>query len=462
MAEEVLKKGIGRIFYANIINLVFNIATGFLLPQYLSVESYAQIKTYQLYLMYGSLLHLGYIDGMYLKYGGKTIEEISGASIENSISTLRIFQLVMVLCGVLVAVQFGDIPLLMASIAVLPSNIIGYFRNFYQAVGEFKRYSKIMNLTTGLTFAVNIFLIAVVRLDNYVVYLAGYIALNVVLWLILEKDLHGLKRININLFCFSFRELKENISSGILMVLGYFSSQILTSMDRLFVKFLVGNVAFAQYAFAVSMENFLNVAVSPISLTLYNYFCRNKDNTEVKKITELIIALSTVVIAAAFPLKFILEIFLKKYLNSTSVIFLLFASQIFYIIIKSVYVNLYKAYKMQIKYFSKLCAILVIAFLFNVICYIVYPLKEAFAVGTLLSAIAWFILCQFDFRELKYTAWHYIYITAEVLGFLFFGITFKAIPGGLLYLAFTAVMLAICMPKTLHKALELVKMILKK
>lgn len=58
--------------------------------------------------------------------------------------------------------------------------------------------------------------------------------------------------------------------------------------------------------------------------------------------------------------------------------FLLFAAQIFYIVIKSIYVNLYKAQKKQSIYFIKLTAIIVVGFVFNVICYNLYKVKESF------------------------------------------------------------------------------------
>ena len=64
----MLKKGILVIFKANIISLLFNLLTSFLLPKYLTVDSYAAIKTFQLYVTYVGLFHLGYADGMYLKY----------------------------------------------------------------------------------------------------------------------------------------------------------------------------------------------------------------------------------------------------------------------------------------------------------------------------------------------------------------------------------------------------------
>jgi len=45
-----MKKDIVYVMFANIINLLINLIANFMLPKYLSVESYAMIKTYVLYI----------------------------------------------------------------------------------------------------------------------------------------------------------------------------------------------------------------------------------------------------------------------------------------------------------------------------------------------------------------------------------------------------------------------------
>lgn len=119
-------------------------------------------------------------------------------------------------------------------------------------------------------------------------------------------------------------------------------------------KALMTTLAFAQYSFAVSMENFMNVAVTPVTTTLYNYFCKATDKSQIRKTRNYVMVFAAAIVSCAFPARFILEIYLTKYIDSAKVMFLLFAAQIFYIVIKSVYVNLYKAQKKQNIYFIKL------------------------------------------------------------------------------------------------------------
>ena len=127
--------------------------------------------------------------------------------------------------------------------------------------------------------------------------------------------------------------------------------------------------------------------------------------------------------------------------------FLLFAAQIFYIVIKSIYVNLYKAQKKQSIYFIKLTAIIVVGFVFNVICYNLYKVKECFAVGTLLSAVCWYFLCLPDFKWIKYNTKEKLYPFIQTCAFLVCGFCFSAIPGFFIYIFEIMVVTWISFPK---------------
>ena len=81
-----------------------------------------------------------------------------------------------------------------------------------------------MNLTTGLTFAINVFLIGIIKTDEYVIYLIAYVILSTILWAMLEYSLYKDTKVNLFSFKFSWQELSNNVSAGILLLLGNFSS----------------------------------------------------------------------------------------------------------------------------------------------------------------------------------------------------------------------------------------------
>ena len=53
--KQKSSRGIIYILIANIINLVFNLLSTFVMPKYLSTDTYAEIKTYTMYLSYAGL-----------------------------------------------------------------------------------------------------------------------------------------------------------------------------------------------------------------------------------------------------------------------------------------------------------------------------------------------------------------------------------------------------------------------
>ena len=271
-----MQKGIVAVLIANLVNVAFSLATNFLLPKYLSIESYAGIKEFQLYVSYVGLFHLGFVDGIYLKYGGKTLEKDVDKEFSTDLSTMCIFQTATTIAVLLVAIILRDRILAFFAISILPQNMSNYFKFLYQATGEFDLYGKAMNLTTISTFVLNMVLLFVLRTDSVSWYIAGYAVLYFLIWIVLDvyfKKNHVLQKGTL----FSFNSFLLNIKAGFLLTLGNLSSIFLTSMDRWFVKALMDTLAFAQYSFAVSVENFLNLAITPFTTTLYNYFCRVSD-----------------------------------------------------------------------------------------------------------------------------------------------------------------------------------------
>lgn len=441
MRKLGLGRGIITIFSANLVNMIFNIFINFAQPKFLPISSYAAIKTFQLYGSYVGILHLGYIDGMYLKYGGKSIQDIKEDDLYSNISTLRVFQTAIEVISLLFALLIRNDILIFFSLSILPLNMAGYFKSLYQATGEFSKYSRIMNFNTFSAFSLNVLLILVLKDRNYQPYLLLYVVSYLFIWLYFEKQFK--KRFNYTSIYykkFNFNLLTSNIKNGILLMFGNLSSTILISMDRWFVKFLMDTEAFAQYSFAVSMESFLNIAITPVTITLYNYFCINNNDHQIKKMRNYVTIFAVFLPSAAFPAKFILQTFLKSYISADGIMFYLFASQTFYILVTGIYVNLYKAREQQAKYFTKLIIILVLGFLINILFYKLIPIKESFAIGTVVTLFIWFVLSERDFSEIKFGVKKFTYIILSVILLIFLGISFDAFSGFALYILIMASM----------------------
>lgn len=455
MSNPKLTNGILNVLIANICNLIFSVLTSFLLPRYLSVDTYASIKTFQMYLGYVGLLHFGYIDGMYIRNGGKSFNELKDEELQKSLSTLRTMQISISIVLVLLCFIIKDITFFAFTLTVIPLNMTSYFKALFQSIGEFKRYSNLIQWTSVATFILNILLLLIIRSDCIIHYLLAYIILYYLIWLVLEFKLQGFCSFKYKILGLYKNELINNIKDGFLLTLGNLSSFFFTGMDRWFVKILLKTIDFAQYSFAVSIEHFVNITLTPVSVTLYNYFCKNSDSEKIKKIRCYVLLIITVVIASAFPAKFILEHFLVGYIEAGNVIFLLFSAQIFHFTIQSVYINLYKARKNQKVYFVKMIIAIAAGFVLNVMCFLIIPCREAFAIGTVIASACWWALCLPDFKDIPYNKRELLYLMSEILLFNLCGFLFDSILGFAIYMMFTIIMAYVCLKNELMELIHI-------
>lgn len=455
-----IKKGITYVFIANVINLLISLFTGFVLPKVLSIETYANIKLFQLYVTYIGILHFGFADGMYLRLGGKNIENLNKKEILEELKTFKIFQLVIAILAIIVSICIKNEILLLCSIVIIPINIANYLRQVYQAIGQFKKYSKFTNINTILILIVNIFLLFIVKTDYYRLYIFGYIGAYIIYWIFIEietRKLFPFKKINANK-----KYLIQDIKSGFFLMIGNFCNVIFTSIDRLFIQNLLGSIQFAYYSFAVSVENLMNVFVTPISTVMYNYFCNTKQKEKIVDVKMYMLLFSSTVIAVIFPAKYIIDVWITKYKESLGVLFLLFAAQYISIMIRCVHVNLYKAEKKQKKYFKIMLTVVILSIILNIIAYIFSKTINAIAIATLITNIIWYIIGEFEFKNYRLGIKDYIYTFLIMIAFLLCGLLLNAIIGMFCYCLVVIILTLLLERSTLIKVIEEIKKETKK
>ncbi len=456
-----MKKGLISVMMANVICLIINVLTNFLVPKYVSIESYSLIKTYTLYIGYAGFFSLGYNDGMYLKYGGKDLNSLNKKDLaDNLINYIILISLILVITFT-VGCVLNDIILIAFSFGMFSYNILGYLKSLYQATGEFSSYGKALNAEKIFVFVFTLCLIFIVGTDNANWYIWTQVIVGVIIamWLFVRLDK---KMYFLSLGRIKLAEFKDNISSGIILMLGNFSSSIFTGLDRWFVKFLLTTIDFAMYSFAVSMESVINTFISPITVAMYNYFCKNPNKDDIIKVKKMSLIWGFIVIGAAFPAKFILECFLSNYILANSVIFLLFAAQVFYIIVKGIYVNIYKAEKKQNLYLKQMIAMICVGSILNAILFFFFRNMIAIAAATLITAGIWMYFCEATNNNISFTIKEHLGIIIVIIVYLFCGYNFKAIVGFFVYISTVFVIIFTLFHSTFIYVISFFKSFLKK
>lgn len=450
-----MKAGLSKIFFANILNLVISFILGFVIPKKLSIDDYAIVKSFQFYVGYIGFLHLGYADGMYLDYGGREIGTLNKQQLGNNLSTMRYFQLLISALSLIISIYLKNPILILVSLSILPLNMTAYYKYLYQATGEFKIYSNIINISSLLTSIIILSLIYFLRLNNGIIFACSYLVIYIAVFVYLEYLVRRKIILDIK-GKISKKEFSISIKQGFILMLGNFSSGLLSGMDRWFVKALLPLKEFAFYSFAVSVEILITTFMNPLIITFYNYICTIRDVEKLKQIKRWCFIISMYLIVAGFGIKWIIEVYLHQYAEATKVLFILFATQIFYMVIKAIYINYYKALKLQKKYLLQLIEILIIGFLLNIILWNIGHCKEAFAIGTLITAIIWLILCSKTIPELRGSVKEMFVVISSVIVYLLCGYFMPSIIGGILYVVYISVVILIFIPESIKELKEFI------
>lgn len=450
-----LKKGIITILKANLINLIFNLLISFLLPKYLSVESYAYIKSFQLFVSYIGVLAFGYPDGVYLEYGGKNIDDIDKKQIESHISTLLIFQSILSIILLSFTIFLNDNVLIIVCLSIVPLNMLGIYKLIFQAVGEYKLYSKILNSSTILIAMANLALL-LLKIDESIIYNLIYVLVHFFIMLFTifyMKKNHGIS-ITLN---FNYSELINKIKNGFALTVANFSSLLFSSLDRFFIKYLLDIYAFASYSLAISFEGFINIAITPITITLYNFFCNNNGVMVVKKTRKCLMIFSSIIISSFFVLQFAIEVYLTSYQSATFVTSILFSCQIVNVVIKGVYTNLYKADGRQNQYFITLVKSILFAIVMNVLMYTINQSKESFAIATLMSFVFWMYLCCKDYNQYDLEFKEILYIIVIIPTFIIISKIFVSYIGFTIYILFDSILVFLLFKKDLIEIIRSIR-----
>lgn len=97
-------KNIFRVIVSNIIGRSTGFLVTFFFPIILSLEDYGNYQKYVTLLSFTYLFNLGYNDGIYIKYGGKNINELSRKTIQREHNFILLFQLAVFLLMFLYAI----------------------------------------------------------------------------------------------------------------------------------------------------------------------------------------------------------------------------------------------------------------------------------------------------------------------------------------------------------------------
>lgn len=389
-----LKKDFIKVAGSNILLLLASTLNNFVLPIILSISDYANYKTYILYISFSGFFHLGYVDGMNIKYGGKELHDLDSKTFWSEHHFFLLTQLLVTI--VLLATAYFSHSWVMAlfALTVMPLNMQSFFLFFMQAVGQFTVYAKcavivplLMGIVTCIVFAFHIS-------GNYILFSVTQMLCYLISWSVLEwlsaRRLPFSYRLN-------FQDNKRNhwdiIRSGFFIMMGTIVFGFFSTAGRWLIKWNMNDESFALYSMAASLLGFVLIFVNAVNKVFYPYLCRNVENKKGNQLlVDVLLILSTFSLPFFFLLKFVIDLILPKYADSIDIVKILLMTLPAVVIIQSYYINLYKAKRQERAYLRDGILYTLLAVAMNSVAVFAFHDLKMIALASVICSYIWFFL----------------------------------------------------------------------
>jgi len=384
-----LKKDIILVSGSNMVVMISSLINGFLIPAFLSIEDYAEIKTYTLFASFIGFVHLGVVDGVNIRYGGRFYKDVPKDEFSYVFRVLAVIQIVVTIAVLLAGILSKNFILIFVGLTILPLNTKSYYLFFLQAVGDFGNYTRltiiapIVNivLTIGLLFA---------GVRDYRVYILVNIIGQLITLPFLRRLFHqstfgaqALPALGRNKIVFAI------LKSGFYIMIGNLLFAIFFDTGRWLSKLFLTNTEFAIYSFGMSLIGFITIFINSVTQSLYPHLSRNFSISLIGKYRNLSYVIGSYSIIGYFLILFIVESYISKYVSSLPLTGVLITSIPGILIIKSIYVNAYKVLKKERDFLVRAAIMTFVSIGLSISLYLIFKSMISIAFAAVIAIYLW-------------------------------------------------------------------------
>ena len=311
-------------FLANIFSALTSVLMILVLPKVMSMKDYGAWQLFMFYFSYVGFFHFGWIDGIYLRYGGQYYDKLS-RKIFSGQFLLLIILFVSECIFINIALSTGIVENYMlafviriASIAGIFVNIITFINFTFQLSDKIKEYARNVVLERIITILLISYCVIFrkVRYDEiiYITVISNFLVMCFAIY-----SMKDLLFVEVDTLSHAFCEAWENISAGSKLMLSNIAGMLILGIIRFGISQGWDIVTFGKVSLTLSVSNFLMVFISAVSVVLFPVLKRiNQD-----RLVELYILLRRLLsysllglLITYYPLKLLLAYWLPKYSDS--------------------------------------------------------------------------------------------------------------------------------------------------
>lgn len=320
----------GRKFAANVVMSlaaqIVSMAVSFVLtlvvPRFIDEYQYAYWQTYVLYVGYVGVLHFGLLDGLVLRYSKYDYEELDKARLRSQFAVLLIFTgAVTVVMGAVSLLALGGTNkyiFTLVAVGIVTKNLVTYSSYMLQITNRINKYV-ILTIAQRLTYGAIVVILLALKVNDFYWYCLADLcgdAVGIIIGVCFNRGLYLGRTIKPSE---TFKELKTNVASGIILMLANWSAMLMIGSAKMIIQWRWDELVFGKVSFAFSVSNVFLVFVTAISVVLFpslQRIDRNKLPEMYKSIRGALSPLLFFIMLFYFPGCWILDRWIPQYSQS--------------------------------------------------------------------------------------------------------------------------------------------------
>lgn len=274
-----LLKNFSYTILSNLGNALVSMLVVFIIPKIISPHDYGMFQIFLFYFSYAGLIQFGWLDGIYLRYGGAYYNNLDKSMVRGQFQLYTIVQTIICLVVELYALFFMNGPFVLLTslvvIGVLVTNGKTFFQFILQLTNRISEFS-ISAILSALIYALLVILSLISNLHNYYLFIWANIigqicALAYGIYTCRDIFLKNVKP------KYSFNEVKFNVIAGIKLSLSSIAGMLILGIVRLGVQMKWSVATFGKVSLILSICNLLMLFINAASLVLFPILKRIND-----------------------------------------------------------------------------------------------------------------------------------------------------------------------------------------
>jgi O-antigen/teichoic acid export membrane protein len=400
MRNDGTIKKISFVAFSNIIKLISSILVAFVIPNILGLTNYGYYKVFILYLTYLGLFHFGFIDGIYLKYGGIDYDKLDKKSFRTYFKFLIRLEFIISIIGIVITILFVEgekkIIFLLLFLNLIALNLTTYYQFISQITSRFREYSTRL-IILSVTNIIIVALLYIFKIYDYRIYIGLIVSVNYLLLLWYIYTYRDITFGSSNKLSEHKNEIMYYFKTGIPLLLANLSTIFVITVDKQIVEILFPVEVFGVYSFAYSMLSMITVVVSAVGIVLYPTLKKTSINNIAKNYSNLNRIIILVVItglAGYFPLLWIIPRFLPDYVGSLDVFRVALPGLVLTSSISAIKHNFFKITDKNISFFIIGLIAIIVNIILNLGAYHFFGTTISIAISSVIGISIWYVTTE--------------------------------------------------------------------